>query len=139
MAVLDKYFCLYSKQIFLTSSTRSIAQAMWFFWIIRRRHWQNAKPVNCLISRLISSIFHRVWDSNSTSKEWWFSQVISNNIFCWSWQIHIIQNIFTFLQSGNPLIWIIFPDFFSASFQFKSWTFLYFSAPRVSSTRAITF
>jgi len=65
--------------------------------------------------------------------------VTSNNIFCWSWQIHHYQNIFTFLQSGNPLILIIFPDFFSASFQFKSWTFLYFSTPRVSSTRAITY
>ena len=67
------------------------------------------------------------------------SLVISNNIFGNSRQKHHYQNIFTFWQSGNPLILIIFPEFFSASFQFKSWTFLYFSIPRVSSTRTITY
>ena len=97
----------------------------------------NLRP-NCLIYLWNSSIFHRVWDSNSTSSfDDWVKSLVT--IYSVLLADTVAQNIFTFLQSGNPLILIIFPEDFSVSFQFKSWTFLYSSTPLVSSTRAITY
>ena len=57
----------------------------------------------------------------------WLIMVISDNIFGNSRQKHNYQNISTFLSRGKPWILIIFIDIFSVSFQFNSWTFLYFS------------
>ena len=86
------------------------------------------KPVNCLIMAWSSSIFHLGREIQIPhQKARWLIMVISDNIFGNSRQKHNYQNISTFLSRGKPWILIIFIDIFSVSFQFNSWTFLYFS------------
>ena len=86
------------------------------------------KPVNCLNKSVKFFNFpSRQEIQIPHQKARWLIMVISDNIFGNSRQKHNYQNIFTFLSRGKPWILIIFPDNFSVSFQFNSWTFLYFS------------
>ena len=101
---------------------------IWFFWIIPRWHWH--RSITCQLLNFSVEIFNfpsRQEVQTLRQKARWLIMVISGNMFCNSRQKNHYQNILTFLSCGKPLILIIFPDNFSVSFQFKSWTFLYFS------------